>query len=134
MTVEGGDGGTVAITRITGGSAGLAATYAAVLELATAYDTAGDRMRGWAGLGARILADDDLVASAVLSPVTFAAAEGAVRDATTGPDGLLPESLGWETDAILVRVTVRVLQDTDERCTRRSRPSTTSWAAPSGPS
>ncbi|GAB3790665.1 hypothetical protein [Nocardioides ungokensis] len=114
MTAESRDGGPVAITGVTGGSAGLAATYAAVLELATTYDTAGDRMRGWAGLGARILADGDLVASAVLSPVTFAAVEGAVLDATTGPDGLLAESLGWETDAILVRVTVRVLQDADE--------------------
>ena len=107
MTAASGDGGPAAITGVTGGSAGLAATYAAVLELATAYDTAGDRMRGWAGLGARILADDDLVASAVLSPVTFAAAEGAVLDATTGPDGLLPESLGWETDAIRADPTAR---------------------------
>ena len=114
MTTEGGDRGTAAITGITGGSAGIAATYASVLALATAYDAAGDRMRAWAGRGRHTMTDGDLVESAVLSPATFAAAEAAVLDATTGPDGLLPESLGWETDAVLVRVTVRVLQETDE--------------------
>ena len=34
--------------------------------------------------------------------------------ATTGPDGILVESLGWETDAVLIRVAVRVLQETDD--------------------
>ena len=106
--------GTVPITGITGGSEGLAATYAAVLALATTYDTAGNRMRDWAGRGTRTLANRDLVESAVLSPLTFGEAEAAVIGATTGPDGILVESLGWETDAILIRVTVRVLQETDD--------------------
>lgn len=104
----------VPITEVTGGSAGLAATYARVLALAAAYDAAGSRMRGWAATGARILADGDLVESAVLAPVTFAVAEAAVLDATTGPDGILVESLGWETDAVLVRVAVRALEETDD--------------------
>ncbi len=107
-------GGTVPITGVTGGSGGLAATYAAVLALAATYDTAGNRMRGWAGLGARTLTNGDLVESAVLSPLSFAEAEAAVLGATTGPEGILPASLGWETDAILIRVTVRAFQETDD--------------------
>ena len=104
----------VPITGITGGSEGLAATYARVLALAATYDTAGDRMRGWAATGARVLANGDLVESAVLAPVSFARAEAAVVVATTGPDGILVESLGWETDAVLIRVAVRALQETDD--------------------
>ena len=104
----------VPITGITGGSEGLAATYARVLALAATYDTAGNRMRGWAAAGARILANGDLVESAVLAPVSFARAEAAVVAATSGPDGILVESLGWETDAVLIRVAVRVLQETDD--------------------
>ena len=109
-----GPGGTVPITGVTGGSQGLAATYAAVLALASTYDAAGNRMRVWAVLGARTLANGDLVESAVLSPLSFGEAEAAVLVATTGPDGILVESLGWETDAILIRVTVRVFQETDD--------------------
>ena len=104
----------VPITGITGGSEGLAATYARVLALAATYDTAGNRMRDWAATGARTLANGDLVESAVLAPVSFARAEAAVVAATTGPDGILVESLDWETDAVLIRVTVRVLQETDD--------------------
>ena len=36
------------ITRVAGGIAGVAATYAAVRALADRFDAAGDRMRGWA--------------------------------------------------------------------------------------
>jgi hypothetical protein len=102
------------ITGITGGSEGLAATYARVLALAATYDTAGNHMRGWAAASARTLANGDLVESAILSPITFGEAEAAVLAATTGPDGVLVESVGWETDALLIRVTVRVLQETDD--------------------
>ena len=107
------DTGPVPITGVTGGSEGLAATYARVLGLAAQFDTAGNRMRDWAGLGARTLGNGDLLESAVLSPVSFAEAEGAVLAATTGPDGVLVESIGWETDAVLIRVTVWAFQETD---------------------
>ena len=71
-------------------------------------------MRDWAGLGARVLRNGDLAESAVLAPATFAEAEATVLAATTGPHGVLPESLGWEADAMLVRVTVRALQEADD--------------------
>jgi pimeloyl-ACP methyl ester carboxylesterase len=104
----------VPITGITGGSEGMEATYAKVLALATTYDTAGNQMREWAGIGARTMGNGDLVESAILSPISFGEAEVAVLSATTGPDGVLVESLAWETDAILIRVTVRVFQEADD--------------------
>lgn len=104
----------VPITGVTGGSDGLAATYAKVLALATTYDTAGNQMRDWAELGGRTMRNGDLIESAILSPLSFGAAETAVLAAATGPDGVLVESIGWETDAILIRVTIRVFQETDD--------------------
>lgn len=101
------------ITSVTGGSTGLAATYAAVRALADAYDEAGSRLRGWAALGAETMANPDLAESAVLAPLTFAEAEAAVLAATTGPDGVLVESLGWEANALAVRAVVTALEATD---------------------
>ena len=91
------------IDGVTGGVAGLAATYDAVRALADTFDRAGNELRDWSGLGARTMADPDLLASAVLSPPTFAEAEVAVLAATTGSDGVLVESLAWEATAVLVR-------------------------------
>lgn len=105
---------TVPPSEVTGGSAGLAAQYSEMRAVATAYDTAGNRMRDQAGLGARLLANGDLLESAILSPLTFAEAEAAVAWATTGPDGILVASLAWEADAVLVRVTVEAFEATDE--------------------
>ncbi|WP_205472668.1 hypothetical protein [Nocardioides sp. SYSU D00038] len=102
------------VLGVRGGSSGLAASYERVRALADTYDAAGDRMRGWAGLGARTMTDDDLLESSILSPLTFAEAEAAVLAATTGPDGVLVESWGWETDAVLIRLTVEALETTDE--------------------
>jgi hypothetical protein len=101
------------ITHVTGGAFGPAATYAAVLALADAFDVAGSELRDWTGLGVRTMADPDLAASAVWSPVTFAIAEVTVLAATTGPDGVLVESLGWEADAVLVRGVVAGFETTD---------------------
>jgi hypothetical protein len=101
------------ITGVSGGSTGVEATYAAVRALADAYDAAGRELRGWAGLGAKTLVNPDLAESAVLSPLTFAEAEGAVLAATTGPDGVLVESLGWEADAVVVRTVVAAFEATD---------------------
>jgi hypothetical protein len=104
---------------VRGGVAGLAAQYADMRALATAYDTAGNRMRDQAALGGRVLGDRDLLESGLLSPLSFADAEAAVAAATTGPDGVLVASLAWEADAVLVRVTVEAFESVDEmvRCT-----------------
>ena len=56
--------------------------------LARVCETLAEDVVGWVALGARILADPDLVASGALSPLTFAEAEKAVVEATIGPRGL----------------------------------------------
>ncbi len=75
-------------------------------------------MRDWAAGDGRVLLDGDLLESAVLSPLTFAEAEGAVLAATSGPDGVLVASVVWETDALTIRVAVRATQLTDELVAR----------------
>lgn len=99
------------ITEVTGGAAGVEATYDAVRALADLFDATGDQLRAWAGDGLRALADPDLVSSAPLSPPTFALAEGALLAATAG---LLPGSVGWEADAVLVRAALGMLAASDE--------------------
>ena len=88
------------------------------LALAADYDTAGDRMRDWAGHGGRVMSDADLLESALLSPLSFAEAEAAVLAATSGPDGVLVASVVWEADAVTIRVAVRATQLTDELVAR----------------
>jgi hypothetical protein len=101
------------VTRVTGGVAGVAATYAAVRALADLFDAAGDRMRAWAATGGRTLADPDLLESAALSPLTFADAEERVAAATAGTHGILTTSLAYEADAVLVRATVAAFEGCD---------------------
>ena len=98
---------------VTGGSHGLSSTYLQVRSLANAYDAAGDRLRDQAGLGVLVMGNGDLLESAVLAPRTFAEAEAAVLAATTGPHGLLVESLAWEADALVIRSVVEAFETTD---------------------
>lgn len=101
------------ITHITGGVAGLAATYAAVRALADRFDSAGDRLRDWALGDGRVLAEPALLESAPLSPVTFAEAEACVLEAAGGIRGAVGSSLAWEADAVLTRATVKAFEDCD---------------------
>jgi hypothetical protein len=104
---------TPAITEVTGGVAGTSATYAAVRSLADRYDAAGDRMRTRAAQDAQVLVDPDLLASAPLSPQTFAEVEACVAAASTGLRGALGLSVACETDAALVRATVSAFEECD---------------------
>ena len=106
------------ITGVTGGSHGMAVAYDHALALAGDYDSAGGRMRGWAGRSGGVLLDADLLESAALSPLSFAEAEAAVLAATSGPDGVLVASVVWEADAVTIRVAVRATQLTDELVAR----------------
>lgn len=111
-----GDGHVVSrppIVGVTGGIAGTAATYAAVQALADRLDAAGDRLRDWAVADEKVLADPDLLESAVLSPLTFAEAEGRVLAAAGGVHGAVRSSLECETDALLVRATVAAFEACD---------------------
>lgn len=101
------------ITNVTGGVGSIEAVYDAIRALAATFDDAGSELRGWATLGASTMTDPDLLASAPLSPLTFAEAEATVLAATTGPDGVLVESCGWEADAVLVRAALAALAVAD---------------------
>lgn len=101
------------ILSVTGGVGGTSMRYAIAQHLATSYDVAGSRMRTWAATGGMAMVDEEVVQSAVLSPLTFAEAEGAVLRATTGSDGILVESVGWEADAVAIRATVGALEAAD---------------------
>ncbi len=102
------------ILEVSGGSAGLEASYDAMRALADTYDDAGDRMRTMARTGGRVATDPDLLESAVLSPVTAVRAEHAVLAATTGPDGILVGSAGWELDAVAIRGAVGLFESADQ--------------------
>lgn len=113
MSSADGSGRTATVLSVTGGAGGLAATYDAVRDLADDFSAAGDRLRDWSVDDARVLLDADLIASAPLSPVTYAAAEAALAAATAGPDGLALAALGWETDALLVRGAIATFEAAD---------------------
>jgi len=66
--------------------------------LAHVCETLAADVVGWVALGARVLADPDLVTSGALSPITFAEAERAVIEATIGPRGL--SRIRWTLAAI----------------------------------
>jgi hypothetical protein len=99
------------ITQVVGGAHGLAATYVSLRRLADGFDTAGSELRDWSTIGPRTVMDPDLVASAPLSPPTFAAAEAAVLAAAAG---VLVESPSWEAHAVAVRTVVATLDACDD--------------------
>ncbi len=101
------------ITDVTGGIAGLAASYAAMRALADRFDSAGHHLRDHATADARVLVASDLLESAPLSPVTFAEAEARVADAGAGLHGAAEASLVYQADAVLVRATVAAYQECD---------------------
>lgn len=96
----------VPIVSVTGGSEGTAAHYAEMRALAASYEQSGRDLLDQADLGAHVLANGDLLESSILSPGTFAQAEGAVVQATTGPNGLTVRALSLEVDGFLLRTTV----------------------------
>ncbi len=102
------------ILHVTGGAGGVAASYAAARDLADAFDAAGDLLRGWAASGLRVMRDPDLLESGLLAPGTCATAEAAVLEATGGPHGVAAASLGWEADAVAVRVAIDCLEHADD--------------------
>jgi len=96
------------ITEITGG---ITARYVGAARLAAVMAETGDRLLAWAGTGARLCASPDLLASALLSPGTAAAAEGEVLAATTS---LVPCAAEAEVSATAVRQAIALLQAADE--------------------
>ncbi len=74
--------------EIRGGIGGVVAEYEDLRSLRSEFEALAGTLRDWAGTDADEAADADLVASSVLSPDSFAAAERAILGATLGPHGL----------------------------------------------
>ncbi|QSR30939.1 hypothetical protein CFI00_10610 [Nocardioides sp. S5] len=101
------------IESVTGGTHGVEAGYEQMLGLAARYEQHAGDLVEMAGLGARVVADGDLLESAVLSPLSFADAEVQVLGATAGTDGLAVRAVGIEADALGVRAVVAAFRASD---------------------
>ena len=101
------------IESVSGGSHGVQAGYEQMLALAERYEQQAGDFLEMAGLGARVMANGDLLESAILSPGSFADAELQVLDATTGANGLTVRAIGIEADALGVRAVVAAFQASD---------------------
>lgn len=101
------------IESVSGGSHGVQAGYEQMLALAERYERQAGDFVEMAGLGARIMANGDLLESSILSPGSFANAELQVLDATTGANGLTVRALGIEADALGVRAVVAAFKASD---------------------
>ena len=101
------------IESVSGGSHGVQAGYEQMLALAERYERQAGDFVEMAGLGARIMANGDLLESSILSPGSFADAELQVLDATTGANGLTVRAIGIEADALGVRAVVAAFKASD---------------------
>lgn len=101
------------IESVSGGSHGVQAGYEQMLALAERYERQAGDFVEMAGLGARIMANGDLLESSILSPGSFADAEVQVLDATTGANGLTVRAIGIEADALGVRAVVAAFRASD---------------------
>lgn len=101
------------IESVAGGSHGVHAGYEQMLALAERYERQAGDFVEMAGLGARVMANGDLLESAILSPISFGDAELQVLDATTGTHGLTVRALGIEADALGVRAVVAAFRASD---------------------
>lgn len=98
------------ITEVVGGSAGIAADYAAIRSLADVCDRIGDLARDWALAAGRALIDPQLLGSAPLAPVSFARVEEAlVAAAGCG----VVDAVVWEADAAGCRLAIGALEEAD---------------------
>ena len=107
-------GGTGPAIRVEGGAGSIDATYDDIDRLGELYATAGGRLAqaGWDDKFEA--ADADLLASAVLSPDTFAAAEAAILDATYGPRGLVARAGMLEAQSFCFGAVVEIYRGADE--------------------
>ncbi|MFN8190876.1 MAG: hypothetical protein U0R78_10655 [Nocardioidaceae bacterium] len=88
--------------------------YDQMMALADLFDATGAELRARARLGSVILSDEDVTASAELSPRTWEAFETELRGATSGRLGLQTRSVELDADAFVVRATVLTYRWIDE--------------------
>jgi hypothetical protein len=91
--------GAVPPIRVSGGAGSIDARYDDLERLGRLYDRAGEDLLGWAWHDRGEALDGDLVASAVLAPLSFAEAEQAILAAAYGPRGLAARAAGLQAAA-----------------------------------
>jgi hypothetical protein len=109
-----GSGGTADVLSVSGGSAGLQASYDAMRSLAADHVDVAFRLTRLSRVTARAATDPDLLESAVLSPGTAVRAEAAVVTATAGPDGVLLAATRCELDSLTIQAAVELFESADE--------------------
>ena len=100
--------------RVSGGAGGIDATYDDIERLGHLYGDVGGRLVEQAWDDKLEAADGDLLASSVLSPGSFAAAEGAILDATYGPRGLVARAVVIEAESFCFVAVVEIYRTADE--------------------
>lgn len=106
-------GGLPAI-RVSGGAAGIDARFDDIQRLGRLYGETGGRLVQMAWDDKLEAADGDLIASAVLSPDSFATAEAAIVDATFGPRGLVVRAATIEAQSLCFVACVEIYRSADE--------------------
>ena len=99
---------------VSGGRNGIEARYSDMERLGRLYGATAGRLAEAAWQDKAEAADGDLLASAVLSPDSFAAAEAAILDATYGPRGLVVHAATIEAQSLCFVGVVEIYQAADE--------------------
>ncbi len=99
---------------VSGGHNGIEARYSDMERLGRLYGATAGRLAEAAWQDRAEAADGDLLASAVLSPASFAAAEAAILDATYGPRGLVVHAATIEAQSLCFVGVVEIYQAADE--------------------
>ncbi|QZY29424.1 GPI inositol-deacylase [Nocardioides coralli] len=99
--------------RVSGGAGGIDARYDDLERLGRLYGDTGGRLVAMAWDDKLEAADGDLVASAILSPDSFAAAEAAILEATYGPRGLVVRAATIEAQSVCFVACVELYRTAD---------------------
>ena len=100
--------------RVSGGAGGIDAQYDDIERLGHLYGDVGGRLVEQAWDDKLEAADGDLLASSILSPGSFAAAEEAILDATYGPHGLVARAVVIEAESFCFVAVVEIYRTADE--------------------
>lgn len=110
----GDEAGGVPAIEVSGGAGGIEARYDDMERLGRIYADTGSRLVEAAWDDKLEAADGDLIASAILSPDSFAAAEAAILDATYGPRGLVVRAAMIEAQSFCFVGVVEIYRAADE--------------------
>lgn len=108
------ESGSLPAIDVSGGAGGIEATYDDIERLGRLYAATGSRLVEAAWDDKLETADGDLLASAILSPDSFAAAEAAILDATYGPRGLVVRAATIEAQSFVFAGVVEIYRTADD--------------------